>query len=60
MWKSEVKDCNLPKETALKTSSYSCNAADVRVAAELQPALKNADTKAETLQGTTVMFAQSC
>lgn len=60
MWKSEVQDCDFPKETALKTSSYSCNAADVRVAAKLHLALKNADTKAETPWGTKVMFAQSC
>lgn len=59
MWKSEVKDCDRPKETALKTSSYSCNAADVWAAAKLWLALKNADVKAETLQGTKAMFTQS-
>lgn len=43
------KGCNLPKETALETSSYSCNAADVFTAARLKFAPENADTRAWTL-----------
>lgn len=59
-WKSEVKNCDLPTGTALKTFSYSCNAADARAAAQLWLALNTADAKPEMLQGTSVMFTQSC
>ena len=59
-WKSEVKNCDLPTGTALKTSSYSCNAADARAAAQLRLALNTADAKPEMLQGTSVVFTQSC
>ena len=59
-WKSEVKNCDLLTGTALKTSSYSCNAADARAAAQLRLALHTADAKAEMLQGASVMFTQRC
>lgn len=42
--KARRKGCNLPKATALETSSYSCNAADVFTAAKLKLTLENADT----------------
>ncbi|MXQ91897.1 hypothetical protein E5288_WYG019672 [Bos mutus] len=53
-WKSEVKNCDLLTGTALKTSSYSCNAADARAAAQLRLALNTADAKPEMLQGTSL------
>lgn len=59
MRRSEVKGCDLLIERALNPQLFLREAADARAAAQPLPALGNADSEAEALQGASLVFTQS-